>query len=1794
MCVAVSTSYAQIQNDNCVDAIDLGVMALNESRTVAYDLTYATDSGESTDAIRQYMDQFSYTTLSNLEYINKDLWYKFNSGDNTVFQQSSLFELFSECGMSLVSTTDQYGQYNISTNTEYILRLTPFNLDIQGSGIFEFPIIGGAFIGLRSRSTNNDCSTAESITLAAIGSSLALENVGASVLDPSPTSSECNDRGLFYSFTHSDDSRIRIDGSTYSELYKGSCAVKVSVGCDQRYYEIEANENYFLRLPQFGNHSITLIDDVQPNDICDGAIPITIGETYVYDSNIYNDEGNYVFNNEPKKSAYYTLVAPPSGNITVNLLGFSALRTIHSGTCLSPQLIKYFPPSQIRYDTDNKILNLTPGETYTLGFSLLTRESVNIIVSELESSPINNTCNTPTPIIIEGDAIDGNFELALASLAVDGLCPEDKDLWYSFSVTGSTSIEIIADYVNMQIFEVNASPSCEDYPAVTGCFGDERDEIILPNTGDYLLKVTKQDRAVPRDDFSIEINSLPVNTGVSNFDYCIDALPVDLPYSTNLFDEVNLASASNPIIPYSCNETFANLKDVWLTFTAPASGSVRIIGDYQIFSGEDCSSLIEVACSKGDTPSNLIPDKRYYMRIVENGSDRRFVSIQENTIVPSNNICNDFIKLNNLQSPQVIDLNSAGAFADFSINDVSCIGESRPDLWYYFKTNVDNEFLKIEPNADDITVTFYVGDCTSLTEVYCQDIERGTEVQIDLTVHDEWYMRIVRTDIGLMYHNVTIQLNEGYSLDDECSTATSLVLTEDMQALNLSDEIISISDQPFRTGYAFPDIWKSFTTGVTGNVAISDAPEGRFFSDLYVEIWEDCSDAYVAAGEMEFFNRGGLFFELEPNTDYVARFYTDETLESWEMALVSDLLTNTDCASAALASVNLEGSCEDRIQGHTYGVQSLVYEIVVPLSGAFKIQDLKYGEICLNGCGAFDVRIQDEEEFSGLTPGSSVFVRVYNLGFYDFCISELSASDIANQACSSSEDINVNAVCTMQNIEVRNVLQGRYYNFIASAESVKISSNILNNLNTSRIELNVYDACLGNRIYGNRSLDLDVRINNLTIGNQYEIELKYEVASNLHSACNQYDYESVLYNECIEEQNRLAGFEIDFCIESVPAPAVNDECINAINLDISDPNCNNAVSGDTQFASNTQADCGAFSRELFYTITPAEDMNMSLRTENANTLMQISIYEDDCSGRLLACTEDDLVVNVFGGETYLVAVAPFDNDEDTSFDLCATEIINLGGPKDNIGFGITDPAQSLHIEGAVIVGSSSFEFPGSIRYNGNDFQGYTNTGWKSLTSPPPTINEEEEQSTLDNTITNDGIPNEDNALVSEDGLGSHIAEQELDMQNFVINNLLTPTEDHQAVNKGYVDEVLQAVVPEEGLGTIENFNLEKSQDDNGGVQYDLMLESSIGTFSLGLNDLYNGWQYDDGSNEDPYIWNNGLKVGIGVEEPTADLQINGVTRFDGSSVNVTDIIADGEDLKIDLYNLNQTQTSPHFLLGNFIQGGNTSSFDFDVVGEKLGIGKSDPSASLHIDKNSVSNYTTIEKNGAVEFVIDGDAQLGLGTDDPEKLIDARGTIQSKMDSGSGNAQLNLVESNTGAARMYFDNNVNDPIALLGQPNANPDDAKFTIFVEGNVVSVTGEQRVGINNTSPDHPLEVGTNSGNGNGAHLTAGGTWTNMSSRTLKENFQSVNHTDILTKLAALNILKWDYKQSKEGTHLGPIAEEFYETFGLGNSEKSISTVDADGVALAAIKALHEENIRIKKELQELKILVESLLNKN
>ena len=96
--------------------------------------------------------------------------------------------------------------------------------------------------------------------------------------------------------------------------------------------------------------------------------------------------------------------------------------------------------------------------------------------------------------------------------------------------------------------------------------------------------------------------------------------------------------------------------------------------------------------------------------------------------------------------------------------------------------------------------------------------------------------------------------------------------------------------------------------------------------------------------------------------------------------------------------------------------------------------------------------------------------------------------------------------------------------------------------------------------------------------------------------------------------------------------------------------------------------------------------------------------------------------------------------------------------------------------------------------------------------------------------------------------------------------------------------------------------------------------------------------------------------------------------------------------------------------------------------------------------------------------------------------------------------------------------------------------------------------------------------GTSTGAYLSSGGAWTNASDRNAKANFRPVNKGEVLARLGEIPITTWNYKsQNPSIRHIGPMAQDFYAAFGVGEDDTHISTLDADGVALAAIQGLYQ-----------------------
>lgn len=95
---------------------------------------------------------------------------------------------------------------------------------------------------------------------------------------------------------------------------------------------------------------------------------------------------------------------------------------------------------------------------------------------------------------------------------------------------------------------------------------------------------------------------------------------------------------------------------------------------------------------------------------------------------------------------------------------------------------------------------------------------------------------------------------------------------------------------------------------------------------------------------------------------------------------------------------------------------------------------------------------------------------------------------------------------------------------------------------------------------------------------------------------------------------------------------------------------------------------------------------------------------------------------------------------------------------------------------------------------------------------------------------------------------------------------------------------------------------------------------------------------------------------------------------------------------------------------------------------------------------------------------------------------------------------------------------------------------------------------------------------------------WTVLSDRESKTDFQKINPREVLSKLAAMPVNSWQYKHDPSRRYIGPTSQDFMSAFHLGSYDKGINTLDADGVTFAAIQGLVEELKDRDKTIEELK----------
>lgn len=218
----------------------------------------------------------------------------------------------------------------------------------------------------------------------------------------------------------------------------------------------------------------------------------------------------------------------------------------------------------------------------------------------------------------------------------------------------------------------------------------------------------------------------------------------------------------------------------------------------------------------------------------------------------------------------------------------------------------------------------------------------------------------------------------------------------------------------------------------------------------------------------------------------------------------------------------------------------------------------------------------------------------------------------------------------------------------------------------------------------------------------------------------------------------------------------------------------------------------------------------------------------------------------------------------------------------------------------------------------------------------------------------------------------------------------------------------------------------------------------------------------------------------------------------------------------------------------------------------VGVGETAPQAPLHVSDGSAGQITVASSAVAVF----------------ERSSHAYVVVLTPTNRESGLLFGNLHHHADGGV-LY---NGNVPRGLEFRTGGN--DVKMVIESGGDV---------GIGTTNPVERLHVVGN--------VLATGTITPNSDRNAKTDLAPADCAAILQRVAALPIQHWRFKAEAPGVkHVGPMAQDFRAAFGLGAHETAIATVDADGVALAAIQGLNQKLEQKETEITELKQRLEKL----
>ncbi len=249
------------------------------------------------------------------------------------------------------------------------------------------------------------------------------------------------------------------------------------------------------------------------------------------------------------------------------------------------------------------------------------------------------------------------------------------------------------------------------------------------------------------------------------------------------------------------------------------------------------------------------------------------------------------------------------------------------------------------------------------------------------------------------------------------------------------------------------------------------------------------------------------------------------------------------------------------------------------------------------------------------------------------------------------------------------------------------------------------------------------------------------------------------------------------------------------------------------------------------------------------------------------------------------------------------------------------------------------------------------------------------------------------------------------------------------------------------------------------------------------------------------------------------------------------------------------------------------------------------------DHNRAEQYSTVG-GGRDNMALMGGSTVGGGTENYATHGATIGGGMNNFANGShatipGGRENSAMGDGSFAAGTQAKAHHDGSMVLAASYAFSSDDSVWTGGSEQLVIRADGG--VYITNQSEQAPYQPTRLINTSTGAYLDDTGQWRDACDRNLKENFTEIDGGELLEKVAVLPVTMWNYKrESDDVKHIGPVAQDFRATFGVGDDDRTIAAMDAAGISLASVKELYRRACAQEQEITRLRARIKELEKNN